>query len=77
MSRAGYMGYNETPTIKGNLMSKAFNAFAQMNVDHYNNHPAKHTALTAALALGAAIVAPRIARRIVKDNPELRSGQYA
>jgi hypothetical protein len=54
-----------------------FTKLAQINVDHYNNHPTKHAALTAGMFVAVVVGANKIVKRIAKENPELRSGMYA
>ena len=57
-------------------MSK-LETLAKMNVDHYNNHRTQHNVMTVALGVAGAVVASRLIKRIVKENDDLRSGQYA
>jgi hypothetical protein len=58
-------------------MNETLTHLAQMNVDHYNNHPKQHATITVGLAVVAVVAVNKLIKRIVKDNPELRSGQYA
>lgn len=41
-----------------------FKTLAQKNADHYNNHPAAHNAITAVYAVAAAVVIPKICKKI-------------
>jgi hypothetical protein len=54
-----------------------FNDLAKTNVDHYNDHPVAHTALAVAALVGAVVLIKVAAKRLSKENPNLKSGLYA
>lgn len=58
-------------------MNKKFQNLAQANVDHYNNHPGEHNAMTVAAAIVAVVAVRKTLRRVIKTDPSQRSGQYA
>lgn len=58
-------------------MSKTFENLAQANVDHHNNHPAAHAAITTVLAVGGLVAIGKIRQRIINNDRKPRSGQYA
>lgn len=56
---------------------KSFTEIAQANVDHYNNHPIHHAFTVLTLGVAAVVVSRKLIKRIVREDPALRSGQYA
>lgn len=56
---------------------KSFSDLAQANVDHYNEHPTAHNLITVALAVGGVVLAVKLAKRMAKEDPTLKSGRYA
>lgn len=47
---------------------KSFTDIAQMNVDHYNDHPVAHTVMTVVTGIVGVVAARRYIRSIVKDD---------
>lgn len=50
-------------------MWNKFSKLAQINLDHYNNHPVQHAILIGAATVVAVVGSGKIAERLLQDEP--------
>ncbi len=56
---------------------KTFTQLANANKNHYDEHPGAHMTYLAVYCVVAAVACGALIKRLVKEDPTMRSGQYA